>query len=99
MKEAVAEAEASLPEIVTVIPAGVDNQRIHEALQSFLGASVMAVSFSVAYTSSFDVSPFFFSANLKEFWRVPVLASKAAQFSIRISRARAYFKRFPLTPR
>lgn len=43
VKEAVAEAEASLPEIVTVIPAGVDNQRVQEAIQSFLGANIFSV--------------------------------------------------------
>ncbi|CAN0543001.1 unnamed protein product, partial [Ectocarpus sp. 12 AP-2014] len=36
VKEAVAEAEASLPEVVTVIPAGVGTQRIQDVVQSFL---------------------------------------------------------------
>lgn len=43
VKEAVAEAEASLPELVTVIPAGVDNQRVQEAVQAFLGSNIFAV--------------------------------------------------------
>lgn len=44
VKEAVAEAEASLPEVVTVIPAGVGTQRTQDVVQSFLGANVFSVS-------------------------------------------------------
>eukprot|EP00752_Nemacystus_decipiens_P005852 g5286.t1 len=42
VKEAVAEAEASLPELVTAIPAGVDDQRVQEAVQAFIGANIFS---------------------------------------------------------
>ncbi|CAM9587116.1 unnamed protein product [Pylaiella littoralis] len=42
VKEAVAEAEASLPEIVTVVPPGVGSQRVQEAVQSFVGTNIFA---------------------------------------------------------
>ncbi|CAB1111606.1 unnamed protein product [Ectocarpus sp. CCAP 1310/34] len=42
VKEAVAEAEASLPEVVTVIPAGVGTQRIQDVVQSFVGANIVS---------------------------------------------------------
>ncbi|CAN0037945.1 unnamed protein product, partial [Ectocarpus fasciculatus] len=42
LKEAVAEAEASLPEVVTVIPAGVGTPRIQDAVHSFLGANIFS---------------------------------------------------------
>ncbi|CAM9628676.1 unnamed protein product [Scytosiphon promiscuus] len=42
VKEAVAEAEASLPELITVIPAGVNGQMIQEAVQNFLSVNLFA---------------------------------------------------------
>ena len=42
--EAVAEAEASLPEIVVVLPAGTNAQGVQQAVQGFINTALMAVS-------------------------------------------------------
>lgn len=44
VKEAVSEAEASLPEIVGVIPAGVGFERTQDAVQAFVSSAMMGVS-------------------------------------------------------
>lgn len=43
IQEAVSEAEASLPDMLTVIPAGTGSHRTQEALQAVIGTSVLAV--------------------------------------------------------
>lgn len=43
VKEALSEAEDSLPDVVTVIPAGTSSQRTLDALQAFVGTGIIAV--------------------------------------------------------
>lgn len=55
LKEAIADAEESLPELITVIPAGVGSQRSQDAVQAFLGKNLFEVSSALSRA----LSPFF----------------------------------------
>ena len=50
IKEAVAEAEASLPDIVAVLPAGRGSQETQPALQAFINTVLVGVSWEAKQT-------------------------------------------------